>query len=340
MKKILNVEILRAGTWNGTKITAENLQQMIENFDAGIIEPYLNLDHDDKFTDKVKASLKVVALGWVSALRREGDRLFADFKQVPEKIAGLIENGAIKKRSVEFFRKGYKQNGSAYDNVLKAVSFFGADIPAVNNLSDEFLVLQAVQEAEGESLKILIQENNMDEITLKKSEYENLVSVKATAEKLEGEIVSLKSETEALKKSVSEKEAEILSLNKFKEDHEKQKALDLKAEAENFIVEAVKAGKIKPAHKDQFVADYMAKSADPEKLLIFKEDIADRGKVVNLPNMKDVKDEGNTEEFSVDYSKMTNDEIFETIELKAKKDSITFEAAAVALGIHGYTEGK
>jgi len=138
---LANVEILETGIWNGLKMTDEDLDEMVKNFNDKVIEPFLNLDHDDKFTDKVKQALKVVSLGFVSSLKREGSKLVADFKQVPLKVADLIKSGMLKKRSVEFFSKGFKINGKSFNNVLKAVSFFGADIPAVNSLSDDFDIL-------------------------------------------------------------------------------------------------------------------------------------------------------------------------------------------------------
>jgi len=146
MAEIKDVEILDKGLWSGNKrqmVTTDDLDQMIANFKAGVVEPWLTLDHNDAYTDKVKSFLKVASLGWVSDLRRVGTKLVADFKQVPAKVAELIQSGTLKKRSVEFFPKGvpYRTNGKTYENVLTAVTFFGADKPAVNTLSDDFEVL-------------------------------------------------------------------------------------------------------------------------------------------------------------------------------------------------------
>ena len=167
--EIKNVEILATGTFTdmfGRKVTIKqsDFKDFITNFKDGVLEPFLNLNHDDKFTDKVKKVLSVVALGFVSQLSEVGNKLVADFKQVPIKVAELIESGALKKRSAEFFQRGFKVDGKVFNNVLKAVSFFGADIPAINNLSNDFDILLKSEDyavsfsnENGEATKILFQ---------------------------------------------------------------------------------------------------------------------------------------------------------------------------------------
>lgn len=143
---IKNIEVLASGTWKGNKevtLTNKDLDQMVEHFKEGVIEPRLTLDHDPSYTDKVKNFLKIASLGFVSNLWREGNKLIADFKQVPDKIAELISGGMLKKRSAEFYPPDipYIADGEKYPNVLAGVTFFGADKPAVNSLSNDFEVL-------------------------------------------------------------------------------------------------------------------------------------------------------------------------------------------------------
>jgi hypothetical protein len=344
--ELRNVEILRAGKWNGHDVKPEHLDEMIKNYQAGVIEPYLNLDHDDKYTDRVKQALKVVALGFVSQLRREGDRLIADFKQVPAKIADYIKSGLLKKRSVEFYPRGYTTNGMTFNNVLKAVSFFGADVPAVNGLSDEFDVLlksEAFQAtpstADIVTLTNLEKENyKMDEITLKKSEYETLVQLKSDAIKFRADYERAEIELATLKKTNSELNDHIKAANaavaeaiELKKSIEAEKAAAVKAEAEKFITAAIEAGKILPKNKDYFVSEFIEKSVKPEKLAIFKEDIEGRDRVINLGEVGGV---GGSSADNRDISKLSNDEINDLIEAKMKRDNITFDAAAKQLGIN------
>ena len=197
--EIKNVEILDRGIWSGNKrqaVTDSDMDQMIANFKAGVVEPFLTLDHNDGYTDKVKAFLKVASLGWVSDLRRSGSKLVADFKQVPAKIAELIQSGTLKKRSVEFYPKGvpYRTNGKTFENVLTAVTFFGADKPAVNSLRDDFEVLMLTsggKRTENEGAVVL-----QEKITQEK----RLSKVKFTKEHLD----KLKSHLEAAKSCMEE----------------------------------------------------------------------------------------------------------------------------------------
>ena len=121
--ELKDVEILSVGNWTGNRkaqVTSSDLDQMVEHFKSGVAEPSLTIDHNDGYTDKVKNFLKVSALGWVNKLWRKGDRLMADFNQVPKQIAELIKAGTLKKRSVEFFPKDepYLVNGKKIPNVL------------------------------------------------------------------------------------------------------------------------------------------------------------------------------------------------------------------------------
>ena len=62
--ELKNVEVLAAGKWQNdrVKVTEKDLDEMIKNYENGVLEPFLNLDHDDNFTDQVKRALKVVSL--------------------------------------------------------------------------------------------------------------------------------------------------------------------------------------------------------------------------------------------------------------------------------------
>ena len=182
--ELKNVEILDTGTWSGSKqkqVTTDDIDQMIVNFKGGVAEPYVTLDHNDSYSDKVKNFLKVASLGWVSDLRREGTKLIADFKQVPAKIAELIQNGMLKKRSVEYWPSDapYRVNGADYPNTLTAVTFFGADQPAVNSLSDDFEVLMLAYGGKGRiEGAVTLQEKLPQETDMAKSQQEALATLK------------------------------------------------------------------------------------------------------------------------------------------------------------------
>lgn len=341
--QLRNVEILKAGTWNGHDVTPAALDKMVENFNNQVLEPYLNLDHDDQYTNKVQRALKVVSLGFVSQLKRVGDTLVADFVQVPVKIAELIQAGMLKKRSVEYFPR-FNVNKKLHEYVLKAVSFFGADIPAVNGLSNDFDVLLKSKDhaialdADAESITLsLMEKTNMDKIELLKSEYDALVSAKSESVKLSSDleaasaqIVTLKNDLQAANEKLADQEIAISEAAQLKKDIEAERKANLKKEAEAFIDKAVEDGKVLPKFKESMVEDYMAKAADESKIALFKEEIESRGKVINLGETRvpGTKNAGN------DISKLTNDEINELIEAKMDANGTTFEVEAKKLGLN------
>ncbi len=129
------VEILKEGVWNGKPYTSEDLDNIVAAFGAlkGIHDPPAKLGHDPNQKFAQKSGLP--AVGWVSRLTRAGKSLFADFTDVPAQFAELVEAGGYKKRSAEIWRD-IEFNGTTYPLVLKAVSWLGADVPAVSGMSD------------------------------------------------------------------------------------------------------------------------------------------------------------------------------------------------------------
>lgn len=331
--EITGVEVCRTGIWNGYPMTEATLDEMVSNFEAGIIEPWLNLDHNDSFTDRVKDALKVVGLGFVSALRRQGDRLIADFKQVPKKIAELIQSGALKKRSIEFYPK-WKQGGSLFANVLRAVSFFGADIPAVNGLSDDmgFLMKTSFNSKMPDDQAAVtlteVEENNMATTTIDTAELEQLRTFKGKHEASEAELAKLKAD-------VATKDAKITELEKFKTDAATAAAAALKTEADAFVIQAIKDGKVLARFKDQYIQDYLAKhAAGGEALKLFKEDVNGRNKVVNLGQLRDEK--GNPTK--LDLKTATSEQINDAVEALMSAENLTYQQAAEKLNIPGFAK--
>jgi hypothetical protein len=357
--EIKNVEILETGYWSGNKrqlVTLSDLDQMVDNFNKKVVEPFITIDHNDEYTDRVKNFLKVASLGWVSALRRQGEKLIADFKQVPAKIADLIKSGTLKKRSVEFYPKGspYRTNGKTYENLLTAVTFFGADKPAVSSLRDDFEVLMLAHGEDrpsGEGAVVLREklqeESSIVKTKLKKAHLEEMAShleaasdcmkrhmegegegegegaestvapdpqteseevaiakqLAELAKRLEDMHADLKKigpppakaegegEGKAPAKSEGEPEGEgegeakipakfkdeLDSLRKFKAEKEKEAEAALKKEAEAFVGDQIKTGRILPKAADYHIKAYLqAKKEGAEALALYREDVANR----------------------------------------------------------------
>ena len=126
-------EIFAVGTWNGKKITQEDLQDIADNF-AKLFDVHkvpLKFGHD---------SAKEVpdgqpAIGWVSNVYVQGSKLLADFMDVPRTVYEAIKKKLYRNVSIELLFNT-KADGTSFNHVLDAVALLGADHPAVNTLAD------------------------------------------------------------------------------------------------------------------------------------------------------------------------------------------------------------
>jgi hypothetical protein len=66
------------------------------------------------------------AFGWVEGLKREGDTLFARFKDVSPEFTNLVKQGVYKKRSISLYP----------DRTLRHIGFLGGMPPAVKGLAN------------------------------------------------------------------------------------------------------------------------------------------------------------------------------------------------------------
>jgi len=140
---LADVEILAVGTWQGAngeaRITDKDLEEIVSSFTVLTgnkelnYEPPVKLGHTEK--QKLLQEDGLPAAGWIKSVKKVGQKLLADLKGVPKKIGELMEAGAYKKRSAEFYRN-YEIGGKKYPVVLKALALLGADIPAVKTISD------------------------------------------------------------------------------------------------------------------------------------------------------------------------------------------------------------
>ena len=139
------LEVFAVGTYNGDTYTLDDLRAMVAafekvKFDAPITQgkPAAKIGHQDgqedpKIAERLFGS---PALGYVSRLYIEGDKLLADFREVPRRFGMLIKAGAYRRVSAEIYWNYKDSDGATYPRVLKAVSFLGADIPALTNLKE------------------------------------------------------------------------------------------------------------------------------------------------------------------------------------------------------------
>lgn len=137
-----NVELVRAGTFEASTgdvtITLEMLRDMVAAHKAigDRLHAPVKLGHSSPDNLRPKG---LPAFGWVENLRLErdemGDVLVGDLSQVPEKLAGLMREGAYRTRSVEI-REDFEQDGAHYPHVLVGLALLGEELPAVRDLDD------------------------------------------------------------------------------------------------------------------------------------------------------------------------------------------------------------
>lgn len=132
-KSLYGAEIFAEGTWNGLAFTSEDLDAIVTSFDAlglaGRVPLKFGHNPEQPMTDGQPA------LGWVSRVYRQGNKLLADFTDMPTSIYEMVRAGMYKFVSVELL-KNVQAGTRTIPWVLDAVALLGADQPAVGTLKD------------------------------------------------------------------------------------------------------------------------------------------------------------------------------------------------------------
>lgn len=138
------VEIFRTGTWNGDVYTVADLQEMVDAFPLVGYRPPIKLGHDEASGDR--------AYGWVTGLRRVGEKLLADFSDIPSAVYKIIKERGYDAVSAEIFFN-LSRNGREFARALKAVALLGAETPGVAGLAPLRIVANSIP---GASFRIYV----------------------------------------------------------------------------------------------------------------------------------------------------------------------------------------
>lgn len=222
--ELRNVEIMKVGTWNGEKFSLQDLKDIVEAYDKVGYKPPVKLGHVDE-----SAKPDEPAYGWVTALRLEGEKLVADFSDIPEKVAAAIREHRYDAVSSEIFFN-IKRAGQTFRRALKAVALLGAAIPAVSGLKplrESFAGLSAddfervvsfetdhQENAEMEKLKELMDKvaQLTAQIEQNKADPAKVTSLTADLLKTNEAIVALTNSNNATQKALDEANARIAEL--------------------------------------------------------------------------------------------------------------------------------
>lgn len=150
LRSVPGVEIFATGTFNGETWTLSDLAEIARNFNElgphgkDLLKPPVVLGHEEnqEFLERTD----IPAAGWPSRVwvkayrddatgRMEGI-LKADFGEVPEEIAKLVDARAYRKVSSEIYDDFTDDFGISHGKALRRVSLLGGWIPKVKRLAD------------------------------------------------------------------------------------------------------------------------------------------------------------------------------------------------------------
>ena len=195
-------EIFAVGEWNGIEFTDTDLDDIVANFDK-LKDQHrvpLKFGHDsDKHVPDGQP-----AIGWISRIFKQGEKLFADFSDMPRTVFEAIKNKLYRTVSIELLFN-VDSDGNRFNHVLDAVALLGADHPAVSSLADLDALLAtrtrfsgghrvAFRTIAGTSKKLKKEDEPMP---LEKKDVENLIN--EAMEPVVAENVQLKKDLDAEK---------------------------------------------------------------------------------------------------------------------------------------------
>jgi len=135
--ELKDIEVFATGKWNGHEITDKDLDDIVNNTNEIIdkLKPMVKLGHDDK--QRLLQNTGLPAGGWITKLKKVGDKILVNIREVPKVLYQLIQNGAYKRISSEILNDYTEPSTKkTYKKVLSAIAFLGGDLPAVTNLKD------------------------------------------------------------------------------------------------------------------------------------------------------------------------------------------------------------
>lgn len=259
----IRVEIFSVGKWNGIDFDRSDLQLMAAAFDK-LKENHkvpLKFGHNDEqpFTDGQPA------LGWTDSLEVVGDKLVANLTDVPEVVFSAVQNKLYRHVSIELdFGVNYK--GDHYPFVISGIALLGADIPAVNNIGDltKYMARKVDQENLSSTKLDSTKRAAFTAITQKQIfKVGDPMDIKEMQAKLEAmekklndkdsQLADLAADKAKFERSTTDLQAKVkLQEEAAKKAHFERKKTELTDAAEALV----KEGKIAPAQREAFMAQY------------------------------------------------------------------------------------
>ena len=135
-ENLKDVEVFAAGEWNGYGFSDADIDALVSNTNAVIdeVKPFVKISHDDD--QWMLRNAQLPAGGWLENIRKVGEKIVCDIRDVPKALADVISAGGFKRVSAEVWWDFKSAAGDVYQTVLTAVAFLGGELPAVTSLAD------------------------------------------------------------------------------------------------------------------------------------------------------------------------------------------------------------
>jgi hypothetical protein len=329
LNSIKGVEIFAAGVWNGDRYEVADLDQMIIAFEetSRVFKPFLKLGHDEG--QKIIQKDGLPAAGWIDKVYRIGDKLLADFADIPSKIYDLIKNKAYRKVSSEIYWN-MEVLDKKYPYLLGAVSLLGADTPAVTCLND-ILAFYGLEKQNEVTFKQYLFNGEEKPVSKTEGEIKAELELADTLKKVEEseaqaktyaqERDSLKTELEAVKAEKAKLEAKAQEL-----------AFEaVKAQREKYMTELMAEKLITPAMKS-YVAELICEEKKEysvgEKKLSMQDLLKE---ILKLHTASDVNTTEGSEDGRETQAIDSDESINQKIEKYMADNSVSYKAAYKAV---------
>ena len=123
---VRGIEIFASGLHNGDTYTEQDIDDIIAAHKELDFRPAIKIGHS-------KDAPGAPAYGWVTALRKVGGKLVADFESMHDSVITALKDKRYDRVSSEIYFN-LKRGGKSFRRALKAVALLGADVPAVAGL--------------------------------------------------------------------------------------------------------------------------------------------------------------------------------------------------------------
>lgn len=247
----LTTEIFAVGKWNGYSFSLDDLKSIAANFShfSNLLKVPLKFGHNDEqpLTDGQPA------LGWVERVWLDGEKLMAEFSDVPQIVMDAVKKKLYRKVSIEL-DIDVENKGKLYNYVLSGVALLGADIPAVSTLSDltKFMSRSAAFSA-GRKLNFEAIAGVLNEKGATIMDLQQLSEKVAALTTQVADLTAKNSELTLSKAEVESKLAKLEADAEERDEAEKKAAMSAKrADVVKVFDDAIKAGSITPVQKASF----------------------------------------------------------------------------------------